>query len=134
MGSRLPYTLPVSNRRSTAAMGLETDDGVAEGTGTGDWKGAYARARRLVGQMTFEEKVPHPTPPAEVKLTRRQVDLTTGTHLNNGCAGNIGPIPRLKFPGLCLTDGPAGVRSTNYVNSWPAQLSVGARYATTGLL
>ncbi|KAK7953086.1 glycoside hydrolase family 3 protein [Apiospora saccharicola] len=81
-----------------------------EGKGLGDWQDAYAKAQALVGQMTLEEKV----------------SLTGGVRANNLCSGNIPAISRLNFPGLCLSDGPAGVRSTNYVSSWPSGISAGA--------
>ncbi|KAK8137166.1 glycoside hydrolase family 3 protein [Apiospora sp. TS-2023a] len=83
-----------------------------EGKGLGDWHDAYAKAQALVGQMTLEEKV----------------SLTGGVRANNLCSGNIPAISRLNFPGLCLSDGPAGVRSTNYVSSWPSGISAGASW------
>ncbi|KAK8029568.1 family 3 glycoside hydrolase [Apiospora rasikravindrae] len=83
-----------------------------EGQGLGDWQDAYAKAQALVGQMTLEEKV----------------SLTGGVRANNLCSGNIPAISRLNFPGLCLSDGPAGVRSTNYVSSWPSGISAGASW------
>ncbi|KAK8054551.1 glycoside hydrolase family 3 protein [Apiospora phragmitis] len=83
-----------------------------EGKGLGDWQDAYAKAQALVGQMTLEEKV----------------SLTGGVRANNLCSGNIPAISRLNFPGLCLSDGPAGVRSTNYVSSWPSGISAGASW------
>ncbi|KAK7999083.1 glycoside hydrolase family 3 protein [Apiospora marii] len=83
-----------------------------EGKGLGDWQDAYAKAQALVDQMTLEEKV----------------SLTGGVRANNLCSGNIPAISRLNFPGLCLSDGPAGVRSTNYVSSWPSGISAGASW------
>ncbi|KAI0125399.1 family 3 glycoside hydrolase [Xylariales sp. AK1849] len=83
-----------------------------EGTGTRSWEDAYSKATGLVAQMTLEEKV----------------NLTGGFEGNNICSGNIYPIPRLNFPGLCLSDGPSGLRSTNFVSSWPAGISVGASW------
>ncbi|KAK7994089.1 GTP binding protein [Apiospora arundinis] len=83
-----------------------------EGKGLGDWQDGYAKAKALVGQMTLEEKI----------------SLTGGVRANNLCSGNIPAISRLGFPGLCLSDGPAGVRSTNYVSSWPSGISAGASW------
>lgn len=82
------------------------------GTGLGNWKDAYSKALDFVGQLTLEEKV----------------GLTGGIRGDNLCSGNIAPIPRLNFSGLCLSDGPNGVRSTNLVSSWPSGISVGASW------
>ncbi|KAI1841675.1 hypothetical protein JX266_012140 [Neoarthrinium moseri] len=82
------------------------------GAGVGNWKDAYAKAADFVSQLTLEEKV----------------NLTGGFSGDNICSGNIYPIPRLNFPGLCLSDGPSGLRSTNFVSSWPAGFSVGASW------
>ncbi|KAK9797888.1 putative Beta-glucosidase [Seiridium cardinale] len=81
-------------------------------SGLGDWNEAYTKAKNLLAQLTIEEKV----------------NLTGGFSGGNLCSGNIYAIPRLNFPGLCLSDGPAGLRGTNYVSSWPAGLSVGASW------
>ncbi|KAH2280412.1 hypothetical protein KXW96_004761 [Aspergillus fumigatus] len=83
-----------------------------EGTGTGSWAAAYAKAKKFVAQLTPEEKV----------------NLTAGTDANNGCSGNIAAIPRLNFPGLCVSDAGNGLRGTDYVSSWPSGLHVGASW------
>ncbi|KAJ9138108.1 Beta-glucosidase [Pleurostoma richardsiae] len=83
-----------------------------EGTGVGDWANAYAKAKALVGELTLEEKV----------------NLTGGVTANNGCSGFISAIPRVSFPGLCLSDAGNGLRSTDFVSSWPSGLSVGASW------
>ncbi|EPE09840.1 glycoside hydrolase family 3 protein [Ophiostoma piceae UAMH 11346] len=81
-------------------------------TGIGDWGSAYAKARELVSQMTIEEKV----------------NMTAGTTVTTGCSGHIPAIPRLGFPGICVTDAGNGVRNTDFVNSWPSGLHVGASW------
>ncbi|KND93877.1 Beta-glucosidase cel3A [Tolypocladium ophioglossoides CBS 100239] len=84
-----------------------------EGKGTGRWADAYASARRLVRQMTLEEKA----------------NLTRGfTRGDNVCAGNTGSVPRLGWPGMCLHDAGNGVRATDMVSSYPAGLHVGASW------
>ncbi|GFF67325.1 probable beta-glucosidase M [Aspergillus lentulus] len=83
-----------------------------EGSGTGSWAGAYAKAKKFVAQLTPEEKV----------------NLTAGTDAKNGCSGNIAAIPRLNFPGLCVSDAGNGLRGTDYVSSWPSGLHVGASW------
>jgi beta-glucosidase len=44
------------------------------------------------------------------------------------CSGNIAPIPRLNFSGLCLQDGPLAIRQAVYASVFPAQLSVAASW------
>lgn len=73
----------------------EADNAAAEGTGAGDWAAAYTQARAFVAQLTNEEKW----------------NLTAGMSGNNSCSGNIIPIPRLGFPGLCLSDAGNGLVS-----------------------
>jgi beta-glucosidase len=69
---------------------------LAEGTGSGDWAAAYQKAKAFVGKLTPEEKV----------------NLTAGTFVSNGCSGNISPIPRLDFPGFCVSDAGNGLVSS----------------------
>lgn len=85
----------------------------AEATGTGDWASAYAKAAELVGQMTNEEKQ----------------NLTFGFSTTaSGCSGVSGAAPRVGFPGLCLNDGPAGVRGTELVSGFASGISVAASW------
>jgi len=44
------------------------------------------------------------------------------------CVGNIGPIPRLNFSGLCLQDGPLAIRQADYASVFPAGISVAASW------
>ncbi|KAI3324055.1 glycoside hydrolase family 3 protein [Xylariaceae sp. AK1471] len=83
-----------------------------QGTGTGDWAGAYSQAKALVSQLSLEEKV----------------NLTGGINRDSSCSGIIPSIPRVNFTGLCLSDAGNGPRTTNFVSSWPAGLSVGASW------
>ncbi|KAF2971640.1 hypothetical protein GQX73_g2038 [Xylaria multiplex] len=83
-----------------------------QGTGIGEWADAYSQARDIVSQLSREEKV----------------NLTGGVSVNSACSGTIPPIPRVNFTGLCLSDAGNGPRSTNFVSSWPAGLSVGASW------
>lgn len=39
------------------------------------------------------------------------MNLTAGTDADNGCSGNIPAIPRLNFPGLCVSDAGNGLVS-----------------------
>jgi beta-glucosidase len=44
------------------------------------------------------------------------------------CVGNIAPISRLNFSGLCLQDGPLAIRQGIYASVYSAQLSVAASW------
>ncbi|KAI1284188.1 beta-glucosidase M [Xylaria sp. FL0933] len=88
-------------------------------TGTGAWADAYNKAVKFVGQLTMDEKA----------LLASGVTSSTGTTGTlNGCSGNIGPIDRMKFPGLCLTDAGQGVRATDFVSGFPSGIHVGASW------
>lgn len=56
------------------------------------------------------------------------MNLTGGTTSDTGCSGFIQSIPRLGFPGLCLSDAGNGLRATDYVTSWASGWSVGASW------
>ncbi|KAL8349051.1 hypothetical protein RB598_002033 [Gaeumannomyces tritici] len=82
-------------------------------SGLGDWQDAYSKARELVSQMTFDEKE----------------NVTTGyQHSMNGCVGKGGSVPRLGFPGFCMSNAGNGVGGTEGVNAYPAALHVGASW------
>lgn len=76
------------------------------------WTEARAQADALVAQMTSEEKN----------------NITYGHPGLAGCSGQTGAVPRLSIPPLCLQDGPAGVRQTDFVNAYPAGISVAASW------
>lgn len=44
------------------------------------------------------------------------------------CVGNIYPIPRLNFSGLCLQDGPASLRTTDFVSVFPGGVTIAASW------
>ncbi|KAI8942959.1 hypothetical protein NX059_000998 [Plenodomus lindquistii] len=79
-------------------------------TGVGGWSDALERARDFVAQLSIEEKA-------------RMVTGTPGP-----CVGNVAPIPRLNFSGLCLHDGPLAIRQAVYASVFPAQLSAAASW------
>ncbi|KAJ5606519.1 hypothetical protein N7510_009300 [Penicillium lagena] len=84
-----------------------------KGTGSGDWAQAYEKAAAMVSKMTLEEKN----------------NLTYGVSTTeNGCSGIIQPLPRLGFTGLCLQDAGNGVRYTDFVNSYPSGIHIGASW------
>lgn len=44
------------------------------------------------------------------------------------CVGNIGPVPRLGFNGLCLQDGPLAIREADFASVFPAGLTTAASW------
>ena len=77
------------------------------------WEESYKKAAELVRQMTLVEKV----------------NVTTGTGWQmQMCVGNTGPVERLKFPALCLQDGPLGLRFADNTTAFPAGITVGATW------
>ncbi|KAG5919028.1 hypothetical protein E4U61_001253 [Claviceps capensis] len=77
-----------------------------------DWAVSYEKAQAIVDKMTLEEKV----------------SLTGGVSLPNGCSGNIPAIPRVNFPGLCLSDAGQGLRATDKVSGFASGIHVGASW------
>ncbi|KAM0322964.1 hypothetical protein ACHAQA_009063 [Verticillium albo-atrum] len=74
------------------------------------WDDALEKAKEFLGELTLEEKA----------------WMVTGTP--GPCNGNIAPIERLNFTGLCLMDGPVAVRSALFASVFPAGLTVGASW------
>lgn len=44
------------------------------------------------------------------------------------CIGNIAPIPRLNFSGLCLQDGPLAIRQSVLSSVFPAGITTAASW------
>jgi beta-glucosidase len=84
----------------------------ASGSGLGNWSDAYVKAAVLVAKMSNEEKS----------------NLTIGISAPNGCSGNSGGAASVGFGGLCLQDGPSGVRGTDLVSSFPSGIHIGATW------
>ncbi|KUJ08698.1 beta-glucosidase-related glycosidase [Mollisia scopiformis] len=78
-------------------------------TGIG-WEEALIKAKAFVAQLTLEEKS----------------DMVTGTP--GPCVGNIAPIDRLGFAGLCFQDGPLAIRVADYASVFPAGVSTAASF------
>ncbi|KAF2865476.1 avenacinase [Massariosphaeria phaeospora] len=87
-------------------------------TGAGGWEPALEKARAFVAELTLEEKADMVT-----------VLINAGTP--GPCVGNIAPIPRLNFSGLCLQDGPLAIRQAVLASVFPAQLTVAAAWDRT---
>jgi beta-glucosidase len=79
-----------------------------------NWTAAYAKAQKVVANMTLAEKV----------------NLTTGVGENMGrCVGNTGSALRFGIPNLCLQDSGLGVADTDNVTAFPAGITVGATWS-----
>ena len=94
--SLLPFTTTPVNAADTPFPGFPSP-WAANNISDPSWAAAYAQAVAFVSTLTLTEKV----------------NLTTGTGWEaDRCVGNTGDVPRLGFRGLCLMDGPVGVRSS----------------------
>ncbi|KAG0160628.1 hypothetical protein PDIDSM_8158 [Penicillium digitatum] len=81
------------------------------------WKESYIKAQHMVKEMTLAEKV----------------NVKTGTGWQMGlCVGNTGPAEHVKFPSLCLQDGPLGLRFVQNITASP-QESPRVRHGTVSL-
>ena len=84
------------------------------------WDEAIKKAQKEISQFNDEEKL----------------SLLFGTEnmqkdpANGGCAGVIDPI-KDKFEGICLHDGPSGVRFSKNTQSWQAAINTAATFNKT---
>lgn len=76
------------------------------------WNEAHSKANALVSKMTLEEKA----------------NISVGYTPVTGCSGETGTVPRLNWPGLCLSDAGNGLRNTDFVNGYPSGIHVGASW------
>ncbi|KAI9809094.1 MAG: hypothetical protein M1825_002383 [Sarcosagium campestre] len=77
------------------------------------WDEAYSKAQKMVSRMSLIEKV----------------NVTTGTGwMSDLCVGNTGPANDVKFPALCLQDGPMGLRFADRITQFPAGITTGATW------
>lgn len=79
-------------------------------TAAGGWDAAKAKAESFVSKLTLDEKVL----------------MVTGSA--GPCTGNIVPVPRLGFNGLCLQDGPSAIRLADYASVFPAGVTVASSW------
>ena len=54
--------------------------------------------------------------------------LTPHRWESDRCVGNVGSIPRIGFPALCMQDSPLGIRFADYVSAFPAGINVAATW------
>lgn len=74
------------------------------------WEAGFEKASQFLSKLTLEEKT----------------KIVTGTP--GPCTGNIAPIPRLGFNGLCLQDGPLSVRLAVYATVFAAGVTAAASW------
>uniref|UniRef100_A0A8H7TTV9 beta-glucosidase n=1 Tax=Bionectria ochroleuca TaxID=29856 RepID=A0A8H7TTV9_BIOOC len=85
-----------------------------KGGSVSQWAESYRKASEMVSRMTLPEKV----------------NITTGTGWQMGLAvGNSAPALNVGFPGLCLQDGPLGIRLADNITAFPAGVTVGATFS-----
>ena len=53
-------------------------------------------------------------------------DMVTG--VPGPCVGNIYPIPRLNFSGICFQDGPVQIRTADFVSLFPSGINIAATW------
>ncbi|KAG8836681.1 hypothetical protein FRB91_008539, partial [Serendipita sp. 411] len=74
---------------------------------------AYTKAKAAVAKLSLSEKV----------------SLGTGVQWQRGhCVGNTAAISTINFPGLCLQDGPLGIRFADLVSVFPAGINAAATF------
>jgi beta-glucosidase-like glycosyl hydrolase/cellulase/cellobiase CelA1 len=77
------------------------------------WSESEDLAKAFVEKMTLDEKI----------------GMITGSKNSFGpCVGYIEPIERLDFKGMCLQDGPAGVRNANHSTTFPSGLNIASTF------
>ena len=83
-----------------------------------NWDDSYEKAKKFVSNLSFDEKV---------SLMIGSDNMRNAN--NGGCVGTIAPISKYNFKGMCLQDGPAGVRYAKGTGiSWQANLNVAATF------
>lgn len=77
------------------------------------WIEAYEKAKNFLKSFSYEEKY---------------LLLFGEYNVAKTCVGGISPIPERGFPGICLQDGPAGVRPSDYATTWQASINSAATF------
>ena len=77
------------------------------------WEEAYKKAKKFLKDFTLDEKI---------------MLLYSTENLMGKCVGSIDPNKERKFPGICLQDGPAGVRFAKNTQSWQAAINTASTF------
>ena len=80
------------------------------------WEEAHIKAKEKIKDFTIDEKLSLLYGIQNMQKTKE-----------NGCVGSIEPIPN-KFGGICLQDGPAGVRFSTSTQSWQAAINTASTF------
>ncbi|GME26780.1 hypothetical protein GTA08_BOTSDO00267 [Neofusicoccum parvum] len=80
-------------------------------TGAGGWENALVLANEFIAQLNLTEKA----------------SIVTGG-ITGSCIGNLRPIERLNFTGLCLQDGPQAIRVADIASLFPAGVTTAATW------
>ena len=83
------------------------------------WEEAHKKAKDKIKEFTIEEKLSLLFGIQNMQKTKE-----------NGCVGSIESIPN-KFGGICLQDGPAGVRFSTSTQSWQAAINTASTFNKT---
>ena len=83
----------------------------ADAPGARSWEEASALAKTFISQLNLTEKA----------------NLVTGS-IAGQCPGNISPISRMNFTGLCLMDGPLTVHISDLASVFPAGVTTAATW------
>lgn len=86
----------------------------ASGLDNKAWQAAFKKADKFVSQLNPSEKI---------GMITGTLDLSS-----SGCIGNIVPIERLGFRGLCLLDGPQALNRADLVSIFPSGLTAAATW------
>ncbi|KAI5477840.1 cellulose-binding beta-glucosidase [Pseudohyphozyma bogoriensis] len=81
---------------------------------SGEWDQVQALTTSLLANMSLNDKV--------------QLMKGSGI-LNARCTGNTASLPTISYLGLCFQDGPAGLRSLDFVSSFPAGITTAATWS-----
>lgn len=104
-----PKTDPVST-----LTGVQHHDFVVQNNGTGPWVSAINKAKAAVAQLSLEEKA----------------WLVTGTgDVTGPCSGNLRPIKKIGFKGMCFQDGPLAVRGTDLTTVFPTGITTASTFS-----
>ncbi|KAF5008056.1 hypothetical protein FDECE_5638 [Fusarium decemcellulare] len=99
------------SRRVPCRMRLQATQGVPA---FHDWDTAESMADGFISQLNLTEK-------SNIITGKLQLGV-------DGCIGNILPIERIGFPGVCFQDGPNGVNLADLTSVFPSGLTIGASW------
>ena len=103
----------VLTKDDDSSSSVVDDDIDISNIGDDRWVEAYNKAKNFLKSFSYDEKY---------RL------LYGDYNVSKTCVGGISPIPDRGFPGICLQDGPAGVRPSDYTTIWNAAINSAATF------